>query len=650
MLRKAINKLPGLAARIKRVKWKLTLRQKGLLVVAFLLGFELILLGGFSYLLRDAQMQIDRLQHAQQVISSLQRLSTLREKSTNGLLVQLQFYKDPPGSRRFYETFQKHVDAVPGELMTLQELLKNDSANRFKAEELERVCRAGIDAIQEERKLYSMKESLQEKIVIARLCSVMFHAARLTDNLVDYYTKIEKDISPIEEQSRARLEQAVWAIMVLNVGLAIALGQLFVRGITRRLAVLTENSHKLAAGIPLNPAMVGYDEIAVLDNVFHRMAGTLAESARKERAIIEHAVDVICSVDSELKFLAVNPASETVLGYKPEEMIGKYCLDFVVAEEREKTTVALKNIIGDSAVVQLETRLVQKSGTVIDVLWSMQWSTEESALFCVVHDISGSKEIERMKQEFISMVSHDLRTPLSAIQGTIELFKEGMYDSKDEAGKSALQKMYLSTNRLLALVNDLLDIEKLEAGKMVKDLKRSDISDVIRKSIGSVAGFAEVHEVTIAYSEVEIFVMADEDRLVQAVVNLLSNAIKFSHAPSTVTIETAVIEDPKDSLSGMVAPCCEVRIIDSGRGISEDKVNTLFQRYGQAEKSDNKRGVGTGLGLAISKAIVECHHGAIGVSSKVGVGSTFWFRIPLCKDERQKQSGAGLEAAKVQPG
>lgn len=628
------------------MKWKLTLRQKGLLVVAFLLGFELILLGGFSYLLHDAQMQIDRLQHAQQVISSLQRLSTLREKSTNGLIVQIQFYKDPPGTRRYYETFQKHVDGVPGELATLHELLKDDSVNRFKAEELERVCRAGMDAIQEERKIYSMKESLQEKIIIARLSSVMFHASRLTDNLVDYYTKIEKDISPIEELSRARLEQAVWAIMVLNIGLAIAVGQLFVRGITRRLAVLTENSHKLAAGIPLNPAMVGYDEIAVLDNVFHRMAGTLAESARKERAIIEHAVDVICSIDSDLKFLAVNPAAETVLGYKPEEMIGTRCVEYVLAEEKEKTTAALKDIIRDQAVHQLETRLVQKNGSVIDVLWSMQWSAEEHALFCVVHDISGSKEIERMKQEFISMVSHDLRTPLSAIQGSIELFKEGMYDSKDESGKSALQKMYLSTNRLLSLVNDLLDIEKLEAGKMVKDLRRTDLNEVIKKSIGSVAGFAEVHEVTISYREQEIFVLADEDRLVQAVVNLLSNAIKFSRTPSTVCVETAVIEDRNE---GGISPCCEVRIVDSGRGISEDKVKTLFQRYSQAEKSDNKRGVGTGLGLAISKAIVECHNGTIGVRSKVDEGSTFWFRIPLF-DGPESQSGSRPAAVKMQSG
>ncbi len=609
------------------MNWKLTLRQKGLLVVAFLLGFELLLLGSLSWLLHDAQMQIDRQQKAQAVISSLQRLSTLREKGTNGLLVQVQFYKDPPGSRRYYETFQKYVDAVPAELERLKALLKDDSVNRFKADELDRVCRLGMDAIQEERRLFHMNVPLQERVVIARLCSVMFHAARLTESLLDYYTKIEREVSPIEEKSRERLEQGLWAVMVLNVGLAIAVGQLFVRGITRRLAVLNENSHKLAAGVPLNPPMVGYDEIAVLDNVFHRMAGTLAESARKERAIIEHAVDVICSVDSELKFLAVNPASETVLGYKPDEMIGTRCVEYMVPEDRKKTSAAFKKIIQDQAVAQLETRLVQKSGEIIEVVWSLQWSAQEHALFCVVHDISQSKAIERMKQEFISMVSHDLRTPLSAIQGSIELFREGMYDSKDEAGKSALQKMYLSTNRLLALVNDLLDIEKLEAGKMVKELKRTNLDDVIKKSIGSVAGFAAVHEIQIDYQEEERFIMADEDRLVQAVVNLLSNAIKFSRAPATVQIETKLVKE-----NAQDEPLLEVQIIDQGRGISEEKAKSLFQRYSQVEKSDNRRGVGTGLGLAIAKAIIECHYGTIGVRSKVDEGSTFWFRIPLYKD------------------
>ncbi len=631
------------------MNWKLTLRQKGLLVVAFLLVFELFLLGGLSWLLHDAQMQIDRLQEAQAVISSLQKLSTLRERATNGLLVQIQFYKDPPGSRRYIETFQRYIDAFPGELDILKLLLKGDNVNRYKADELDRVCRAGMDAIQEERRLYSLKESMQEKIVIARLSSVMWHAARLTEDLLEYYSKIEREVSPIEEQSRSRLEQAVWAIMILNIGIAVFVLQLFVLGITKRLAVLTENSHKLAAGVPLNPPMIGFDEIAVLDHVFHRMAGTLAESARKERAIIEHAVDVICSIDSDLKFLAVNPASETVLGYKPEEMVGTRCAEYIVPEEREKTSTALKNIIRDQAVAQVETRLTQKSGKVIDVLWSIQWSKEEHALFCVVHDVSGQKEIERMKQDFISMVSHDLRTPLSAIQGTIELFREGMYDSKDDSGKSALQKMYLSTNRLLGLVNDLLDIEKLEAGKMVKDLKRTDLKDVLKKSIGSVAGFAEVHEVKIEYKEEEIFILADEDRLVQAVVNLLSNAIKFSRARATVTIETKLVSGGKANKSGDGKSMqgageakaagevqCEVRIIDAGRGIGEDKLKSLFQRYSQAEKSDNKRGVGTGLGLAIAKAIVECHKGEIGVESKLGEGSTFWFRVPLFVEESAK--------------
>jgi len=599
--------------------------------VAFLLGFELLLLAGLSFLLHDAQMQIDRLQDAQAVISNLQRLSTLRERATNGLILQIQFYKDPPNSRRYYETFQKFVEAVPVQLDVIQGLLKNDSANRYKADELDRVCRMGVDAIQEERKLYEMKDSLQEKIVIARLSNVMFHAARLTESLLDYYSKIEREVSPIEEKSRERLEQALWAIMVLNVALAVAAGQLFVRGITRRLSVLTENSNKLAEGTKLNPPLAGYDEIVELDHVFHRMAEKLAESARKERAIIEHAVDVIFSVDAQLKFLAVNPASETVLGYRPDELIGTSCIDLVVAEDREKTSARFKSIIREQAATQLEMRLTQKGGKVIDVLWSLQWSPEENALFCVVHDISGSKEIERMKQEFVSMVSHDLRTPLSAIQGSIELFKDGMYDSKDAAGKSALQKMYLSTNRLLALVNDLLDIEKLEAGKMVKDLKRVDLAEVIKKSIGSVAGFAEVHEIKLVTEVSETFINADEDRLVQAVVNLLSNAIKFSHSGSTVTVRGELVG--KDGKEDGEKSELEVQIVDTGRGISPEKVNSLFQRFAQAEKTDNKRGVGTGLGLAICKAIIECHHGSIGVTSKLAEGSTFWFRIPLYKEE-----------------
>lgn len=627
------------------MKWKLTLRQKGLLVVAFLLGFELLLLAGLSWLLHDAQMQIDRQQKNQAVISSLQRLSTLRERATNGLMVQIQFFKDPPDSPHYYETFLKYVEGVPKELETMKSLLKDDPVNRFKGEELDRICRLGIEAIKEERRLYSYKQSLQEKAVIARLCNVMFHAARLTESLLDYYTKIEQEVSPMEEKARARLEHGIWAVILVNIALAVIAGLLFVFHITSRLSVVTQNSLKLAEGTPLNPPMAGSDEIVQLDHVFHRMAEKLAESARKERAIIEHAVDVICSVDANLKFLAVNPASQTVFGYRPDELIGTSCLDLVVPAEVEKVGARLKSIIKDQSVAGLETQLKQKSGNVIDVLWSLQWSPQENALFCVVHDISGSKEIERMKQEFVSMVSHDLRTPLSAIQGSIELFKEGMYDSNEESGKSALQKMYLSTNRLLALVNDLLDIEKLEAGKLIKDLKRTDVRDVVRKSIGSIAGFAEVHEVEVVSEAGETIIMADEDRLVQAVVNLLSNAIKFSPTGSRVVVQTELVEaETNGGDSYGKKEFLELRVVDEGRGIAEDKATKLFQRYSQAEKSDGKRGVGTGLGLAISKAIVEAHNGTIGVRSKVDEGSTFWFRIPVAG---QKTSGSFGVATKT---
>lgn len=612
------------------MNWKLTLRQKGLLVVAFLLGFELLLLAGLSALLHDAQMQIDRQQKNQAVISSLQRLSTLRERATNGLMVQIQFFKDPPDSPHYYETFLKYVEGVPKELETMKSLLKDDPVNKFKGEELDRICRLGIEAIKEERRLYSYKQSLQEKAVIARLCNVMFHAARLSESLLDYYTKIEQEVSPMEEKARANVENFLWAMIAVNIVIAIAVGQFFVRRITSRLSIVTENSLKLADGRPLSEPMSGYDEIVQLDNVFHRMAEKLAESARKERAIIEHAVDVICSVDANLNFLAVNPASETVLGHKPDELIGTSCMDLVVPDEIEKVGARFKSIIKDQEVADFETQLKQKSGNVIDVLWSSQWSPEENALFCVVHNISGSKEIERMKQEFVSMVSHDLRTPLSAIQGSIELFKEGMYDSNEESGKSALQKMYLSTNRLLALVNDLLDIEKLEAGKLIKDLRRTDVRDVVRKSIGSVAGFAEVHEVEVISEAGEAIIMADEDRLVQAVVNLLSNAIKFSPTGSRVIVETEVVHGDAESEQNETRnELLELRVVDEGRGIAEDKAKKLFQRYSQAEKSDGKRGVGTGLGLAISKAIIEAHNGTIGVRSKVDQGSTFWFRIPV---------------------
>jgi len=227
------------------------------------------------------------------------------------------------------------------------------------------------------------------------------------------------------------------------------------------------------------------------------------------------------------------------------------------------------------------------------------------------------EEIERLKKEFVAMIGHDLRTPLSALQGTLTLIADGVYGDISDSGVNKAKIAEESIERLTNLANELLDIEKFESKKLPIELKPTLLQSAIQCSIESLEGFALYKQISIQSIDTNLEVMADEARLIQVIVNLISNAIKFSPDGSTVSVFALPLE------AGQV----EIRVTDQGRGISPDKHKEIFGRFKQVSKfdADNERGMG--LGLAICKAIVESHGGEIGVVSSPDTGSSFWFRL-----------------------
>lgn len=228
---------------------------------------------------------------------------------------------------------------------------------------------------------------------------------------------------------------------------------------------------------------------------------------------------------------------------------------------------------------------------------------------------------EQRKMEFVTMISHDLRTPLTAIQGTLELCAKGAYGTLSERGRMRLEDAEKDSDRLISLINDLLDIERLEAGKM--ELVREDVEldPLIERAINCVSVLAEAKSVSIKATPASFMVHADSGRVAQILINLIGNAIKFSPDNSTVSIEQV-------GTAGSV----EVRIRDEGPGIEPKFRDKIFDRFQQVDSDDHPGG--SGLGLAICKAIVEAHGGEIGVDSEPGKGSTFWFRLCRVMDAR----------------
>jgi signal transduction histidine kinase len=222
-----------------------------------------------------------------------------------------------------------------------------------------------------------------------------------------------------------------------------------------------------------------------------------------------------------------------------------------------------------------------------------------------------------MKNEFISIVSHELRTPLASIRGSLGLLAAGVLKDRPETAKQMLEIASSDTERLVRLVNDILDLERLESSQVILVKQWCDAAVLMRKSAEAVLSVAAENNINLSILPETAKIWADPDRIVQLLVNLLSNAIKFSAPESTVTVR---VEDLGDRV------LFEVK--DRGRGIPADKLETIFGRFQQVDASDSRQKGGTGLGLAICRSIVQQHGGRIWAESVVSEGSSFYFTVP----------------------
>ncbi len=425
-------------------------------------------------------------------------------------------------------------------------------------------------------------------------------------------------------EKRAQLRERILLSIVLlsgaNVLVVIGAVVFVLKDIGKRFSVMQDNSYRLASDLPLNPPMLQSDEIGAMDSTFHTMAKALKEASLKERAIIENARDVICSLNKDLKFESANRALGEFFHVDPQEILNEPLHRFIDEADKESTYAYFEKARAGQQQQPLELKVKKKGGEEFYTIWSVAWFEELKSFFCVVHDITERKNLEQMRQEIVRMVTHDIRSPLTTVQGLIQFLGVGHLGELNEKGLRMVKNAELSADRIMALVNDFLDTERLESGNfpMVCDVFKA--GSMIEDSLASVIGLAEKKDVALEGMPSDLYVTCDRDRIVQVLVNLMSNAVKFSNAGQSVTISAVEAGE-----------FVEFRVKDRGRGIPADQVSSVFEKFKQVSAQDARNMGGTGLGLNICKSIVELHGGTIGVESEVGQGSTFWFRLPLAE-------------------
>ncbi|WP_341906865.1 transporter substrate-binding domain-containing protein [Polaromonas sp. YR568] len=392
------------------------------------------------------------------------------------------------------------------------------------------------------------------------------------------------------------------------------------------------------------------------------------ELASELERVFENSLDVICIFDADLRFLRVSEASLKVWGYRPDELVGRPYIDLVPPQDREATLSVARQVREGHAARDLESRSLRKDGSVVHIVWSAVWSPTEQRLYGVARDDSERRQLlgelqqraqalqqsalqlevakdaaeaaDRTKSVFLATMSHELRTPLNSIIGFTGIVVQGLAGPLNPEQAKQLGMVRDSARHLLALINDVLDISKIEAGELVVVNEPFDLAASIRKVSGIVAPLAASKELAleIAVAPSVGRMTGDMRRVEQILLNLLGNAIKFTESGSVKFRATLIDQWQPDASLGFTtleaasaAPCTAVslQITDTGIGIQPQDIPLLFKPFRQVDSALSRKHDGTGLGLAICRRLASLMGGQIEVSSVWQQGSTFTVTLPL---------------------
>ena len=366
-----------------------------------------------------------------------------------------------------------------------------------------------------------------------------------------------------------------------------------------------------------------YSQLQVELQERKQAAAVLREAERRWRFLLNNVQLIVVGRDQSGNVNFVNPFFLSLTGFSESEVLDKNWFEtFLPSSNQASIKAIFSDVLSHNTYPYYQDAILTKSGEERSIAWNntmLQDSTGKIiGTISIGEDITERQKVEEMKNEFIGIVSHELRTPLTAIQMSLGLLKTGIYANKPEKAQRMIEIALSDTNRLVNLVNDILDLERLDSGRAVLEKTVCQAADLMQQAVDGVQAIAAQHNLTLKIAPTDAIVWAAADTILQTLTNLLSNAIKFSPINSVIHLGA---ERQADHVLFQVS--------DQGRGIPADKLETVFGRFQQVDASDAREKGGTGLGLPICRSIIERHGGKIWVESAAGTGSTFFFTLPI---------------------
>ena len=427
-------------------------------------------------------------------------------------------------------------------------------------------------------------------------------------------------------------------------------------------AVVSVTALREAEGEIIGYLLIGTDNTARMQAEEERMKldQRLRDQHFYTRSLIESNIDALMTTDPRGIITDVNKQTEALTGCTRDELIGAPFRNYFT--EADRAEAAITRVLTEGKVTDYELTARARDGTLTVVSYNATTFHDRDrrlqGVFASARDMTELKRIEqalqqknveledasRMKSEFLANMSHELRTPLNAIIGFSEVLKDGMLGELTERQRGFIADIFGSGTHLLSLINDILDLSKVEAGKMLLDLEPVHVASLFQNSLSIIREKAAARRVTVSLrSEAEVgWMEVDARKVKQIVYNLLSNAVKFSPEGGRVTLEARHVAAGEvgvllsgmpgrlfGEVTGAFPEYLEIAVNDGGIGISVEGLDQLFRPFSQIDSGLARKFEGTGLGLAMVKLLAELHGGAVAVESAVGVGSRFTVWLPF---------------------
>ncbi|MBI4099927.1 hypothetical protein HY440_02870 [Candidatus Microgenomates bacterium] len=377
--------------------------------------------------------------------------------------------------------------------------------------------------------------------------------------------------------------------------------------------------------------------LAQASRAVNNLEKIVASEQERLNAMVASMADGVLMLGKSLELLVINPAALTLLGLPAKAKTTIFDVAASLADKIDLRAKIEESTTTDKLVV-VDNIAVGHKMTALLISPVKDQNKAHVGTVVLFHDVTAQKELERVRGDFTAMMVHELRAPLTVVRGTADMFAKNPKLGETPDGQALLTTMGNSVTSMLSLVNDLLDVAKIEAGKFEIIKVKNNLGEILSDRVTFFRQLAATRSLTIT-AEVPnagLTGQFDRDRIAQVLNNLISNAIKFTPVGGKITISGYDIKSEADirwrfktthALKVAALPAIVVAVSDTGRGIGEDRIPNLFSKFSQLRSLDGEKG--TGLGLVIVKGIVESHGGQVFVESRVDEGSTFYFTIPL---------------------